>query len=394
MPKLQVNKVFRHLEQSTKRITIEQGGTRSGKTYNILIWIIVGYCLRHKGKTITLCRKTYPALRASAMRDFFEILDKLGLYDANRHNKSNGEYWLNGNLIEFIGADQPQKIRGRKRSLLFANEANELHEEDWKQLVMRTEDKIIIDYNPSMEYHWIYDKVIPRDDAEFHQTTYLDNPFLPKSLIEEIELLKTTDPDYWRVYGLGERGVSRSLVFNYRPIKDIPYDEDEDSNPELICYGLDFGFAQDATAVVAIWKLDRTIYVDEILYEAGLTGHDIAKRLKDGEIDKSAYIYCDTGGGGVVAIEEMRREGLKVRKAKKGQGSVADGIDLVRQHEILITERSINVIKEIRNYKYKQDRQGNILNTPADGNDHAMDAMRYGIYSVLRNPNRGRYAIR
>lgn len=328
------------------------------------------------------------------MRDFFEILDKLGLYDANRHNKSNGEYWLNGNLIEFIGADQPQKIRGRKRSLLFANEANELHEEDWKQLVMRTEDKIIIDYNPSMEYHWIYDKVIPRDDAEFHQTTYLDNPFLPKSLIEEIELLKTTDPDYWRVYGLGERGVSRSLVFNYRPIKDIPYDEDEDSNPELICYGLDFGFAQDATAVVAIWKLDRTIYVDEILYEAGLTGHDIAKRLKDGEIDKSAYIYCDTGGGGVVAIEEMRREGLKVRKAKKGQGSVADGIDLVRQHEILITERSINVIKEIRNYKYKQDRQGNILNTPADGNDHAMDAMRYGIYSVLRNPNRGRYAIR
>jgi len=394
MPKLQVNKVFRHLEQSTKRITIEQGGTRSGKTYNILIWIIVGYCLRQSGKTITLCRKTYPALRASAMRDFFEILDKLGLYDSNRHNKSNGEYWLNGNLIEFIGADQPQKIRGRKRSLLFANEANELHEEDWKQLVMRTEDKIIIDYNPSMEYHWIYDKVIPRDDAEFHQTTYLDNPFLPKSLISEIELLKTTDPDYWRVYGLGERGVSRSLVFNYRPIKDIPYDEDEDVNPELICYGLDFGFAQDATAVVAIWKLDRTIYVDEILYEAGLTGHDIAKRLKGGELDKRAYIYCDTGGGGVVAIEEMRREGLKVRKAKKGQGSVADGIDLVRQHELLITERSINVIKEIRNYKYKQDRQGNILNTPVDGNDHAMDAMRYGIYSVLRNPNRGRYAIR
>lgn len=394
MPKLQANVVFRHLEKSNKRITIEQGGTRSGKTYNILMWIAVAYCLRNTGKTITLCRKTYPALRASAMRDFFEILDNLNLYDPNRHNKSNSEYYLNGNLIEFIGTDQPQKIRGRKRHLLFANEANELSEEDWKQLVFRTEEKIIIDYNPSMEYHWIYDKVIPREDAEFFQTTYRDNPFLPQSLVDEIELLKSTDPDYWRIYGLGERGASRSLIYSYRSVPDIPYDEEEEENPTLLCYGLDFGFSQDATAVVAIWKMDRTIYLDEILYESGLTGHDISKRLKQLSIDRRAYIYCDTGGGGVVAIEEMRREGLKVRKAKKGQGSVNDGIDLIKQHEILITERSKNIIKEIRNFKWKEDRQGRVTTTPVDGNDHAMDAMRYGIYSVLRRPNHGVYNIR
>lgn len=204
---LETNVVFRHLLQADKKIIIEQGGTRSGKTYNILIWIIY-YCLSEaKGKTITICRKTFPAVRSSVMRDFFEILEKVGQYNPANHNKSSHEYMLGGNMVEFISLDQPQKVRGRKRDLLYINEANELHYEDWQQLILRTTGRVIIDYNPSDEYHWIYDKVIPRNDAQFHKTTYLDNPFLPQTIIEEIERLKETDEQYWQVYGLGERSV-------------------------------------------------------------------------------------------------------------------------------------------------------------------------------------------
>ena len=188
-----VNVVFEHLLDSKSKIVVEQGGTRSGKTYNILLYIIFHYCQVNKGKTITICRKTFPALRASVMRDFFDILKQHDKYEEELHNKSNSEYQLDGNLIEFISVDESQKIRGRKRDFLFINEANELEIESWRQLAFRTSEKIVIDYNPSDEYHWIYDKVITRDDAEFYKTTYKDNKFLDQTIIEEIERLRDTD---------------------------------------------------------------------------------------------------------------------------------------------------------------------------------------------------------
>ena len=159
--KIQTNKVYGHLLKSDKKIVVEQGGTRSGKTYNILLWIILYYSTNVKGKIITICRKSFPSLRASVMRDFFEILRNSGAYFEELHNKSSHEYNLNGNIVEFISLDQPQKIRGRKRSLLYLNEANELFYEDWQQLIFRTDGRIILDYNPSDSFHWIYDKVIP-----------------------------------------------------------------------------------------------------------------------------------------------------------------------------------------------------------------------------------------
>ena len=175
--KISTNVIFKHLQKSKTKITIEQGGTRSGKTYNILLWLIFDYCTKNNGKTITICRKTFPSVRASVMRDFLDILKQHRIYSEDFHNKSNSEYALFGNLVEFISLDQPQKVRGRKRDVLFINEANELFFEDWQQLVFRTTEKIILDYNPSDEYSWIYDNVIPRKDAEFFKTTYLDNPF-------------------------------------------------------------------------------------------------------------------------------------------------------------------------------------------------------------------------
>ena len=187
--KIQSNIVCDHLLASDKKITIEQGGTRSGKTYNILIWIIFYYAPKNNRKIITICRKTFPALRATVMRDFLEILKSNDMYSEEQHNKSSSEYMLYDCLVEFISLDEPKKVRGRKRDLLFINEANDLTYEDWQQLLFRTKEKIIIDYNPSDEFHWIYDKVKTREDADFYITTFRDNPFLEESIKKEIKRL-------------------------------------------------------------------------------------------------------------------------------------------------------------------------------------------------------------
>ena len=139
--------------------------------------------------------------------------------------------------------------------MLFINEANELYFEDWQQLVFRTTEKIILDYNPSDEYSWIYDNVIPRDDAEFYKTTYLDNPFLDTSIRKEIELLRETDETYWQIYGLGERGISKSTIFNYYEFDTLPYDA------EFISYGADAGYTNDPTTLVSVYKQGYNLYL-------------------------------------------------------------------------------------------------------------------------------------
>ena len=211
--KIQTNKVYKHLSNSDKKIIVEQGGTRSGKTYNIILWIIFKYCTNNTNKVITICRKSFPSLRATVMRDFMSILQEHNIYSETHHNKSNSEYHLFGNLVEFISLDMPQKIRGRKRDLLFVNEGNELYFEDMQQLLFRTQERVILDFDPSDEYHWIYDKLIPRSDCDFFKTAYLDNPFIEDSIRKEIELLRDTDEQYWQIYGLGERAASRSTIF-------------------------------------------------------------------------------------------------------------------------------------------------------------------------------------
>ena len=215
---------YYHVKNSTAKVQVHQGGTRSGKTYSILT-ALIELCHRNEnsGAVITIARKTFPAIRASCMRDFFEILEREDIYNPDLHNKSQATYLLFGNLVEFISVDQPAKVRGRKRDVLFCNEATELNLEDWRQLMLRTTGRAIIDYNPSDEFHWIYDHVLTRDDHEFFQTTYKDNPFLAESTVKEIERLQEADPDYWRVYGLGERGVSRSTILtHWKQVPQVP----------------------------------------------------------------------------------------------------------------------------------------------------------------------------
>src|SRR5210317_52973 len=288
MEKIQVNKVYGHLKRSDKKIIVEQGGTRSGKTYNILLWIIFYYCGKNVGKTITIARKTFPAVRSSVMRDFLDILKGADLYREENHNKSNSEYILNGNMIEFISMDQPQKIRGRKRDLAFLNEANELTFEDWQQIIFRTNGRIILDYNPSDTFHWIYDRVIPRDDADFYQTTYRDNPFLDQTIIDEIERLKETDEHYWRVYGLGERGTNRAQVFQFTTIQKIP------EKASFLAYGLDFGFTNDPSALVGCYQEGNNLYFEELLYSTRLTNQDLDREFRKLEIGRYDEIYGDS----------------------------------------------------------------------------------------------------
>jgi len=384
MGKIKVNKVYGHLKRSTKKIIVEQGGTRSGKTYNILLWIIFYYCGRNIGKTITIARKTFPAARSSVMRDFLEILKAAEIYREENHNKSSHEYMLNGNRVEFISMDQPQKIRGRKRDLAFLNEANELTFEDWQQIVFRTSDRIILDYNPSDTFHWIYDRVIPRDDCDFYQTTYLDNPFLDATIKSEIERLKDTDEDYWRVYGLGERGTSRATIFQFG-IVDEP-------KGKLLSMGMDFGFTNDPTAIVKVYQEGSNLYIQELLYHTNLTNQDISEKFTLLGLTRYDEVWADSAEP--KSIEELHRMGWNVKPTAKGSDSIMAGIDILKRHKLFVTKDSLNVIKELQNYKWQEDKNGNLLNKPIDSYNHAIDALRNATFNRLSRPNYGRYAIR
>ena len=384
-PKIQTNIVYKHLVNSDKKIIVEQGGTRSGKTYNILLYIIFKYCTSHQGKIITICRKTFPSLRSTVLRDFLTILREHNIYREEYHNKSNSEYNLFGNLIEFTSLDQSQKIRGRKRNLLFINEANELYWEDWQQLIFRTQERIIIDFNPSDEHHWIYDKVITRTDCDFYKTTYLDNPFLEDSIKSEIERLKYTDEQYWQIYGLGERSASRRTIFTYIECSLIP------PQATIVAYGMDFGYSNDPTTLISIYTDEHNLYVKEHLYRTQMTTLDIHKFLIAEDLERKP-IYADSAEPRL--IDELKRMGHMIFPSLKGKDSINAGIDLLKRYKIHILSSSENAIAEFRNYKWQEDRSGKLINVPEDKNNHIIDPCRYATYSILSRPNFGKYTIK
>jgi len=374
--------VFHKAYKSSTRITCLQGGTRSSKTYSLCQLFIVK-ALKETGKVFTICRKTLPALKGTAYRDVLELLKELGLYLEENHNKSELSYSLNGNLIEFISVDQPQKIRGRKRDYLWLNEANEFTYEDYQQLILRTTGKVYLDYNPSDPYSWIYDKVMTRDDCTFIKSTYKANPFLDKDTIAEIERLKDIDPDYWRVYGMGEIGSIQTMIFrNFQLVDEV--------QGRLVGYGLDFGFTNSPTALVAVYQSDDNLYIKEMLYEKRLTNTDLANKLKEFRIDRQSEIIGDSAEP--KSIEEIYRQGFNIKPAKKGAG-IHLGIDIMRRYKLHITKDSLNAIKEFRGYKWATDKNGDVLNTPVKVNDHLIDATRYLCLNKLSINHSGKYYI-
>ena len=379
---IKTTNVFHKAYNSETRITCLQGGTRSSKSYSLAQLFIVK-CLEGTGKTYTICRKTLPALKATAYRDMLQILKELDLYTEEKHNKSELSYQLNGNLLEFISVDQPQKIRGRKRNCLWLNEANEFTYEDWQQLILRTTEKIYLDYNPSDPYSWIYDKVVVRDDCTFIKSTYRANPFLDEDTVAEIERLKDLDPDYWQVYGLGEIGSIQTMIFRKFELVD-------EVQGRLIGYGLDFGFTNSPSALVAVYQSDDNLYIKEMLYEKRLTNTDLANKLREFRIDRQSEIVGDSAEP--KTIEEIYRQGFNIKPAKKGAG-IHLGIDIMRRYKLHITKDSLNAIKEFRGYKWATDKNGDVLNTPVKVNDHLIDATRYLCLNKLSVNHSGKYYI-
>lgn len=372
MSKVQTTKVFRQFMDSKKRINVFQGGTRSGKTYNIVLaWI---YKLsQENNKVLTVCRQTLPSLKNSVYRDFIEILFKMNIYEEKNLSKSEMTYKLGTNLIEFRNLDDDQKIRGAKRDYLYINEANEVSYPIWKQLTFRTKEKIVLDFNPSDEFHWIYDDVITRPDCDFFQSTYLDNPFLPIEQVKEIERLREIDPNYWRIYGLGERGMSEATIFKNWELTD------EEKPQGYECYGLDFGF-NDPNALVEVVLVDCEepyIWVNELIYEPKLTTPDLVEIMKEKDLKGSKLIYGDNSRP--ETIQEIYNQGFNIKPCLKGKGSIKAGIDWIKRYKVKITKQSTNILKEIKSYKWKVDKDERVLDEPVDLNNHSIDAIRYAL---------------
>lgn len=365
---IDVSPIYHKINDSNKRIVVNEGGTRSAKTYSILIYLII-QALNKRGEVYSIVRKTLAELRMSAMRDFFEILTNYDLYNPNNHNKTDNIYILNGNIFEFIGLDKAQKKRGSKRDYLFINEANDTTLEDWVQLSVRTSKRIFIDYNPSDLEHWIYERVIPREDCEFIHSTYKDNPFLEPEIIREIEQLQS-DHFYWTVYGLGKRAMVKGVIFpNWKVTNKWQGKE--------VIYGLDFGF-NNPCSLIKVGIIEKDIWVKEIFYRTNMTNADIIAQMKANSVKQ--VIYADPAEP--ASIETIYQAGFNIKPAVKGAGSVFAGIMFMKGFKVHIFE-SPNIEKESRFYKWAEDKAGKSLDEPVKVKDHAVDAIRYAIYTHL-----------
>lgn len=351
------------------RVIVLEGGSGSSKTYS-LCQVILLLAAREENQTFTIARKTLPALKASAMRDFFNILKQAGLYDPQKHNKTDNIYQFRKNLIEFISVEDPQRVRSRRRQYLWLNEAIEFSLEDWRQLSMRTDKVIFVDYNPSNPYSWVYDEVFPRSDRVIIPSTYKDNPFLHPDLIKEIEHYKEIDENYWRIYGLGLKGIIKTLIFdNWDYCDELPEGEP--------IYGLDFGY-NSPSGLARVGIKDDGFYLKELLYERFLTNQDLIKKMEEIGVPKTRELYPDSAEP--QRIEEIKRAGFWVISADK---DVKKGIDTMKSRKIYITKDSLNLIQEIKKYSWKE-REGKILDEPVSINDHLLSAARYAIHTHLR----------
>lgn len=356
-----------------KRFVVNQGGTRSGKTYSI-IQLLIGLAFKEKYH-ISVISHAYPHLRKGAIRDFMEIMERSDIYDPDSHSLTESTYFFpNGSIIEFFSADQSAKVRGPGRDIMFINEANLLNLDTFRQLNVRTRKTVFIDYNPADEFHWIYDEILPKKETAFIQSTYLDNPFISKEQAQQIEDLKDTDPVFWQVYGLGERGSTQDTIYHKFELYDSidPYLD--------YCFGLDFGFTHP-TALAKVSAYDNSLYFEQCIYESHLDTGTLIDRIKPIVGDKE--VHCDSARPEI--IHDLVAAGINAFATKKYEGSVKDGIDWIRQHRIFVHRDSVDLQKEFRSYKWKRKITGEVLDEPVKAFDDLMDACRYGAFSFKHN---------
>lgn len=361
--KIQSTRVYAEVSEAINngyKVVSAQGSSRSSKTYNILIFLIA-YVLKHKGTALSIVRKTLPALKGSVFRDFKEIMqDKFRIWDNRSMNKSEMIYTLpNGSFVEFFSTDDEQKIRGRKRNVLYCNEANEISYLEWQQLVMRTTQFSIVDYNPSFtDEHWLCG--LNKDPRTYHFiSTYKDNPFLEQTIIDEIESLQHKNKTLWTVYGLGQQAMAEGIIFpKFDIVDEFPMFADR------VAAGLDFGYAQDPTAIVRCGIVDNNLYLDEQCYRTHMLANEIIRELKR----IGLHVYADSADPRL--IQEIANAGIVIYPADKYKGSIMGGLTKMMEYRLCVTKRSVNLIKELRNYVYDQDKDGRLINEPIDAYNH------------------------
>jgi phage terminase large subunit len=375
------------IAQLKKRIRIIQGGTSSSKTFTILTFLIQ-YAIDNPNSEISVVAESIPHIKRGALKDFIKIMRWIGNFNEGNFNQSSLTYRFNkGSYIEFFSADQPDKLRGARRDILFINECNNVNFESFQQLNIRTKKFVYLDFNPTSEF-WVHTELKDEPDADFIILTYKDNEALDKSIIDQIEknrekaLTSTYWSNWWRVYGLGEIGMLEGVIFsNWKQIDKVP------SDARLIGIGLDFGYTNDPTAAVEVYTWNGQRILNELVYKTGMINSDIAKVLPG-----NVPIYADSSEP--KSIEEIRRYGKTIKGVTKGKDSINFGIQIMQSQEYLVTSNSTNLIKELRGYIWDTDKTGVRLNKPIDFNNHSIDAIRYHEMEVLGvNPHYGQYFI-
>lgn len=396
--------------KSKAKIIVHEGSSSSSKTFSIAQYFIVR-SFSDKNKTFSVVRKTMPAMKRGALKDFREALNLAGCYGSFTENKTDFKFTnkQTGTVIEFFALDNEQKARGPRRDVLWLNEGNELHFEDYRQLAMRTKEQIIIDYNPSMLRSWIYDEVLTRPDCEHIHSTYKVNTFLTEANRREIEVMVPVyeeaggthvtdwdldytgkghlvkgDPYWWSVYGLGRRGAPSEAIYPY--VYDSP-----GMPPVETVLGLDFGY-NHPMVLARVGIRDAApmaeVHVDELLFSSYLTVQDLISQLPEVGVEKHELIYAD--GSRPEMIMEIRRAGYNIKPADKRPGSVKAGIDYLKRHRLCFTARSRASKEQFQDYRWKKTPDGVVMDEPVKLNDDAPDAVRYGIYSHFWRPKQPR----
>jgi phage terminase large subunit len=369
---------YKKIKKLKSRIRAIQGGTSASKTVSILIYLIA-LAQSDETPTITsIVSESFPHLKRGAILDFCSIMQQQGYFVDKRWNKTDYTYsFETGSRIEFFSVDQPGKVRGPRRDRLFMNEANNIPYDTFDQLEVRTKEFIILDWNPVAEY-WYYDKVANRPDCECIILTYRDNEALDKRIIDSIEQRKGRK-GWWQVYGEGLLGEVEGKIY-----KDWAIVDEIDHHAKLERYAIDFGYSNDPTAIIAIYYYNGGYILDELAFQREMSNKQIADVIKNQPIPQ---ILTIADSAEPKSIDDIKMQGVNVVGAEKGKDSVLNGIQLVQDQRISMTKRSVNVIKEYRNYLWETDKDGKILNVPEHTFSHSMDAIRYGMTSLIKKPD-------
>lgn len=392
MDKYTYTSAVKKIRAMKARKRVIQGGTSAGKTIAVLS-VLINRAAANPGSEISVVAESIPHLRRGAMKDFLQIMRVTGRFVEERWNQTLLTYrFANQSFIEFFSADSEARLRGARRHVLYLNEANNISFESYYQLAIRTSQEIYIDYNPTAEF-WAHTEILNQEDAELQILTYQDNEALPATIRDDIEANRAKAAtsafwaNWWRVYGLGQLGNLVGAIFeDFKIVTHL-----EPSTQKFVAFGMDWGYSSDPTALVAVHRSGDNLYVQELLYDYGLTNQDIAKRLKEFGITRSMEIVADSAEP--KSIEEVYRLGFNIKPATKGPDSVRNGIDVLKRFTIHVTKDSTNLIKELRNYAWATDKNGKNTGVPGQAFNHAIDAMRYVALNRLAVANQGRYVV-